>query len=83
LIDTYGIRYQDVLKIAEGSAPLREPIVPGQPSIKAQIVYALQVEMAQNEEDILQRRLGLIYDDCDLKRCREEVKKYLGKTVTF
>ena len=77
LMNMYGSRYVDVLKLTEENPRLKELIVPGPPFIKAQIVYAIRTEMAQKAEDILERRLGLIYEDCDLAQCRHVIEEFL------
>jgi glycerol-3-phosphate dehydrogenase len=61
LMDTYGSRYKDVLKLTEKDPSLKEKICEAPPVIKAQIVYSVQVEMARTPEDVLHRRLPLGY----------------------
>jgi len=75
----YGIRYQDVLKLVEEDPDLKEPVASHSKFIKAQIVYAIETEMAQTEDDILSRRLGLIYEDIDTKPCKDAVNEFLIK----
>ena len=83
LVGHYGIRYQEILKIIEQNGELAEILIAGSRVLKAQVVYAIENEFAQNEDDVIDRRLGLIYDDCDHDHCRREIKKYFKKSVTF
>ena len=39
---------------------LKERICTCSPAIAAQVVYARDVEMAQNVEDVMERRLGIV-----------------------
>jgi glycerol-3-phosphate dehydrogenase len=83
LMGVYGTRYQEILKLIEQEPELKEPIAKGTRAIKAQIVYAIEREFALQVEDIMERRLGLVYDDCDHSRCREVIKDFLKNHVTF
>lgn len=61
LMDLYGTRYKDVLKLVEKDPGLKGK-VPDAPSvIKAQLVYAVETEMARTVEDITERRLSLVF----------------------
>lgn len=79
LLNTYGARYQDVLSLINKNASLKEPICSCSPAIRAQAAYALKVEMAQNKEDVLERRLSLVYNDCPTKRCRDVISQIISK----
>jgi len=83
LISLYGVRYQDVLDLVQKDKDLKDPIARGTRAIKAQVVYAIEHEFAMREDDIMERRLGLIYDDCDHDQCREEIQNILSRSVTF
>lgn len=48
-----------VLEFASEAPELAQPIVDGFPAIRAEIVYAIQSDMAMSIEDILARRIGL------------------------
>jgi glycerol-3-phosphate dehydrogenase len=89
LMDLYGKRYRDVLKLVEKDPSLKEKVSdgpntdqseqsgdwgrPNYPSgkemkslgrprvIKAQLVYAVETEMARTREDITDRRLSLVF----------------------
>ncbi len=73
LMNFYGIRYKDVLALIEDHPLLKEPICSCTRHIKAQIVYALDKEMAQTADDIVERRLGLQWEHCPSKQCRTVV----------
>jgi len=77
LMEKYGTRYQDVLALTHKRPILRERVCEDPPTIEAQIVYAAQVEMAQTAEDILERRLGLIYLGDIPKKCLEAIERVL------
>jgi len=71
----YGSRLGDVLNIAQGNNRLKERICSCSPAIAAQVIYARDVEMAQNIEDIVERRLGLSYLDCPTGNCRRAIEE--------
>ena len=81
LFEKYGSRYKDVLKLIETDPSLKDQICDCTPTIKAQIVYCLNVEMAQTADDIYYRRLSLCYQPCASKNCiktiQEIIQKYL------
>lgn len=59
LLSLYGTRTPQVLAIVEEFPELIEPIVPGQPDIKAQIVHSVEAELARTYVDICRRRTAL------------------------
>ncbi len=61
LMDLYGTRYKDVLKLVESNPALKEKVSAEPPVIKAQLVYAVEAEMARTVEDITERRLSLVF----------------------
>ncbi len=61
LMDVYGARYKDILKLVEKDPSLKEKILDIPPVIKAQLVYSVETEMARTVEDITDRRLSLIF----------------------
>ena len=75
----YGNRFGDVLNIARGNDLLKERICTCSPAIAAQVIYARDVEMAQNTEDIMDRRLGNSYLDCPTGNCRRSIERILNK----
>ncbi len=81
LKDQYGSRYTDVLELVEKMPELREKLSAAPPVILAQIVYAIQTEMARTKEDILERRLGLCYVGGVSERCLKAVGEQLAKLL--
>jgi glycerol-3-phosphate dehydrogenase len=77
LINLYGSRFRDVLALSQSNPVLKEKIVSNLPSIKAQIKYSIETEMAQTADDILSRRLSLIYTESDLNACRQLIKEFM------
>ncbi len=77
LMSFYGSRYQDVLKLVEKDPALKEKISEQPLVIKAQLVYSVQTEMAQNEEDVLWRRLSLIFHAPISEKILAEVRSVL------
>jgi glycerol-3-phosphate dehydrogenase len=61
LMDLYGSRYKDVLKLVEKDPSLKEKVSENPPVIKAQLVYSVEAEMARTVEDIIDRRLSLVF----------------------
>lgn len=86
LMNFYGTKYKDVLPLLEDHPALKEPICSCTQHIKAQILYALENEMAQTEEDVIERRLGLQWQRCQTQQCRKVIKDIVqdfheGKTL--
>lgn len=63
LMSLYGARTPEVLALIEESPELGEPVVAGQPDIKAQVVYAVRAELARTYVDICRRRTALAMRD--------------------
>jgi len=61
LMDLYGSRYKEVLKLCEKNPGLKEKVSNDPPVIKAQLVYSVETEMARTVEDITDRRLSLVF----------------------
>ncbi len=57
LFNTYGMRAWDVLKLTDDAPELAQPLQAELPDIRAQVVYAVQTELAQTLVDIGFRRL--------------------------
>ncbi len=70
----YGSRFGDVLDIAGRNPGFKERICSCSPAIVAQVIYAKEVEMAQTAEDVVERRLGLLYLDCPTGACRRAIE---------
>ncbi len=77
LIGLYGSRFKDVLSLIQKDPDLKKPICSCSPVIYAQIVYAVQTEMACTEKDITMRRLLLGYSYCPSGECREAIRNIL------
>lgn len=74
---TYGSRVEDVLRPTISDASLLERLDPQFPYIKAQLVYAVQAEMAITADDILWRRLPLAYQGVDTPEIRSYIEGHL------
>ncbi|MGB7415338.1 MAG: FAD-dependent oxidoreductase, partial [Thermosynechococcaceae cyanobacterium] len=78
----YGAKAVEVLALAEKSPDLAEPIVPNLSDIKAQVVYAVQTEMAHTLVDICCRRTLMAmqgnYGFDALPAITETLKKHCG-----
>ena len=59
LFYSYGAKALEVLELTKDNPDLREQIIANRPDIKAQIVYAVQSELAHTLVDILRRRTTL------------------------
>lgn len=55
----YGARAGDILALVHGAPELGERIIPSLPDIKAQVVFAVQAEMAHTLVDICRRRTAI------------------------
>lgn len=80
LMEFYGTRYKDVLQLIQNNPALKEPLCTCSPAIKAQVVYAVQTEMAVKDEDIIKRRLSLIYRPCRSGQCIKEIHSLAHRT---
>lgn len=80
LMEFYGTRYKDVLRLIKNNPALKEPLCTCSPAIKAQVVYAIQTEMAVKDEDIIKRRLSLIYRPCRSGQCIKEIHSLVHHT---
>lgn len=77
LMDIYGVRYKDVLRLTQNNPALKDPLCSCSPAIKAQVVYAIETEMAVKDEDIIKRRLSLVYRPCRSGQCVKEIQKII------
>ena len=82
LIRFYGANFKKVLELTVQDSSLKKRICKNNPDIRAQIVYAIQFELAQNLEDILIRRTGIGTSKClgldCYKKTAKIAAKYLG-----
>jgi len=79
LRDKYGVRYVDVLKRIETDPSEGEVLCAHLPVIRAQLGYAVTVEKARTLEDVLDRRLGMIYHPCGKTQCGKRVRQVLSE----
>ena len=80
----FGTRAADVIALAQEDPSLGEPVVPGAPPLRAEIVYSIRQEMAVTIEDILARRIGLQYFSWDLAtRAAPIVAGYLARELAW
>jgi glycerol-3-phosphate dehydrogenase len=48
-----------ILELCRAQPEFAEPVAPGSPVVRAEVVHAIRHEMAQDLGDIVQRRLGI------------------------
>lgn len=77
LFAKYGNRAEEILAMVVRDRALGEPLCGCSPAIKAQVVYAIEKEMAVTADDIIWRRLGIGYRYCETKNCRKIISEYL------
>lgn len=65
LVANYGSESAAVLNLVDRDRRLGESMVSGRPEIWAEVVYAVEREMAARVQDVLVRRLHLYYDLAD------------------
>jgi len=63
LVSAYGTGYSQVLAQADEAEHLTEPVVPGLPYLKAEVLHAVRYEMALTLEDVLARRTHILDQD--------------------
>ena len=79
LMRSYGTRFRDVLKYVGTDPALNVPICACGPVILAQVVYAIETEMARTVDDIVMRRLAIGYNGCRSGECRKTIRTILSK----
>ena len=65
LVGAYGVDVIEVLRLAESDPALAEPIDAALPYLRAEVVYAVEHEMAVTLCDVLMRRTHVIYESID------------------
>ena len=63
LVESYGTESAAILNLVAKNRVLGGPLVTGRPEIRAEVVYAVEREMALRLTDVLVRRLHLFYED--------------------
>ena len=71
LMKKYGSKAVNVLQLSENQPDLKELLVLNHPFIKAEVLYAIQDEMATTVDDVLERRLGLKLRDEEASKAVE------------
>ena len=79
LIRFYGANFKKVLELTEQDSSLKKRICKSNPDIRAQVMHAIQFELAQNLEDILIRRTGIGTSKCLGLDCVKETAKIAAK----
>jgi glycerol-3-phosphate dehydrogenase len=65
LLDRYGTRAEEVLRLARADAGLARPLAQGHPYLRAEVAYAVTHENALHVEDVLMRRTRLFIESAD------------------
>ena len=81
LVYQYGQAYREILDDLEKDPALAEPICPGLPVLKAQIVRAVQKEMALTLSDVIFRRTTLGHRHLPDEACLFACANLMGKLV--
>jgi glycerol-3-phosphate dehydrogenase len=77
LVSMYGSRFEDVLNLTKADPSLKAKICTCSPTIRAQVLYAIETEMAARVDDIYDRRLSLSYTVCPTRQCRNVIEEIL------
>jgi glycerol-3-phosphate dehydrogenase len=82
LIQSYGRSHLDILALALQDRELLEPLATGCPVLRAEVVHAVEEEMALTLEDFMARRTGLMQFDanCGLG-VAEEVSRLMSRLL--
>lgn len=84
LCNVYGSKAEEILALAQENPELAENIIPDIPDIKAQIVYAVETELAHTILDINRRRTTIAmlhnYGLDTLEVMKQVLQKYCGWT---
>lgn len=81
-LSVYGLKAKEILKLEQEG--FGEKIHKNYPYTYAQILWALENEMAQNIEDILARRIRLLFIDAKAcEECAVEVGKFIANHLKW
>jgi glycerol-3-phosphate dehydrogenase len=83
IVGTYGSRWKDVLSRLERDRALAAPLPGSPPLLAAEVVYAIEEEMAVRAEDYLLRRSGLSWAACLLKEAEPAVERLIAERAPF
>jgi glycerol-3-phosphate dehydrogenase len=79
LVARYGGEASEVLGLVSSDASLAQPLVPGLPYLRAEVVWAFRREMAIDAGDVLERRTrSALLDEAGAKKARPEVEQLLA-----
>ena len=73
LVEAHGSRWRDVVRLTAEEPALARRIVRDLPYLLAEVVYAVESEMAQTLGDVLIRRLRIAYETADHGRSASRV----------
>lgn len=73
LVHSHGTEWRDVWELALSDGELRQPIADELPYIRAEIVYAVEREMASTIADVLIRRVPVAFETRDQGRAAARV----------
>ncbi|MFT7518198.1 MAG: glycerol-3-phosphate dehydrogenase [Kiritimatiellia bacterium] len=65
LTDTYGMRAMEIARRVRANPELGQPLIQGRPEVVAQVVWAVEEELACTINDVLVRRTQIFYRDED------------------
>ncbi|MGG7033709.1 MAG: FAD-dependent oxidoreductase [Flavobacterium sp.] len=78
----YGSDIPEILKLQQNNPELKEKLHPNYPYTLAEVVWAIRNEMARTVEDILARRLRLLFLDAKAAiECSKKVSVLLAKEL--
>jgi glycerol-3-phosphate dehydrogenase len=83
LVASYGSEAPAIVNLVDRDRGLGEHLVPGRPETWAEVVHAVEREMALRVQDVLMRRLHLFYEQADqgtalVTPVAQRMKKLLG-----
>ncbi len=81
LIDRYGVEAEQLVALAADNKDLAEPVVPGSPVIRAELVFGIQHELAMTPEDLIDRRTRIGLVDGQRVRALEVATSLLAHAV--
>lgn len=81
-LSVYGTDISELLKLQEAEPELKEKLHPNYPYTLSEVVWAIRNEMARTVEDILARRLRLLFLDARASiECAEKVASLLSEEL--
>ncbi len=83
ILHCYGSSYENVLKRIRDNPTLAEKISPDSDSIKSQVVYAVEKEMAMTLEDVILRRTDIALTGKINKGELQDIGKLMGELLSW